>query len=217
LFIPITFANDLGLVNPAAREFADIQFDTRKTGNFAQKSPVFNDRLLPAPRNSETIRQVSVNESDPFPVVTQSIATSPAATAPSVAAQPPPAQQPAFGWETAHPAVPMNPILAQHNAMPHNPHVAPHVALDGHLHPHAVMHMFQAGAVPAGAVPTGMEMGHFPQFVQHPQQFQIMAGMHPHIDPYAHWHAQYGFIGPHFADSHFTDPHGMWGHQNVPD
>ena len=209
LFAPDVFAHDFGLINPAAREFDDIQFDTRKQGNFAQKSPVFNDRPLPTTRSPETIRQVSVNEHDPFPVISQPAATQTMAT-PTMVLQPPPAAD----WGASHPAVPLNavpmtpmlanPMLAQHNAIPHNPHVA--------------MHMFPAGA----------EMGHLPQFAQHPQQWHpqqwhAAAGMNFHmIDPHALLYAQHAFanphgVNPHGIDPHFAHTHGMWAQQNMPD
>ena len=75
---PASFADDTGLINPAEREFGEFRLDTKNTGSFARKTPAFDDRTLPAPKQrtpqeSEPIRQVSTTADDPFPPGVQPI------------------------------------------------------------------------------------------------------------------------------------------------
>ena len=98
LCIPIAFAEDFGLVNPAEKEFGAYEPDMRNTDNFAKTSPAFRDRTVPSPpkKEPEMIRQVSTSAEDPFPVVSPPMV----------------AQAPA--------AMPNYPMMAQNNVVPYD-------------------------------------------------------------------------------------------------
>ena len=170
--------NDLGLLNPAERDFTEFQTDTTTPGSFARKDPAFADRTLTTPQKStpqktETIRQVSTTIDDPFPTAGQPTA--------------PPANN-AFDWGIATQAAPnYAPLMQNNNFIPYDP---------------------QVYAAMQNMVPMGMEQGYFPQlamqqfatqpFAQFPQQYHqglMMDGMNPYMNPYANMYVQHGQYG----------------------
>ena len=187
--LPIVFAEDFGLVNPAEKEFSDFHSDADNTGHFAKKTPVMNDRTLSAPKKSdkkpETIRQVSTSENDPFPLVTQQTAQ----------------QIYPFDGGNAAAAVPNYSMVTQNNVVPYD-----YNALGGYANPYTTY-----PAMP-NMYPAGMEMGYFSQFEQNPQlypqqfpQEYMMGGNNPQMDPNAQLMLQYGAVGNPYAMGYPAD------------
>ena len=233
LVIPVAFADDFGLANPAANEFGEYKSDVRNTGNIARKSPAFQDRTFPAQnqtthsksvQKSEPIRQVSAtNESnDPFQMVTQ----------PSV---PQPAS---LDWEAGVPSVPATPntpLLLQNNVIPYNPNGA---AGFGNPYPGMQGIPMNFGGAGIGYAPQFAQSQFAPsQFTQpqfapfappmegggvYPQQYMqqymqqlAMSGMSPSINPYAlaaNGLTEFSQFTPSFAD-----PSGMYQMNYQPD
>jgi len=208
LFIPVAFAEDFGLANPAAKEFSDFKPERRSTENVARRSPAFQDQILPIPQTqppeqSEPIQQVSANNelNDPFPTVSQ----------PSMPQSTP------FDWGVPSPTAPItpnNPLLPQNIVLPYDPQGAA-----GYGNPYPAMQGMQ------NMYPAGAGMGYAPQFAQQQfaqppyaqyQQQYAMPGMTPYMNPYAY--AQGGLVEPdsQFAPS-FADPYGMYQLNYQPD
>jgi len=230
LFFPVAIASDSGLTNPAERDFGELRTDMRNTGNFAHRTPAFNDRVLPTPERTmtperaETIQQVSAfgeATNDPFPVVSHPM--------PLHAGQPIPFEHSPFDWG-AH--APVNPNAFAGNAFAG--HVDPHFAAQPHFMMQDItmqdMHTMYLAQQQFAQQQFAQQ-----QLAQHPMHLHQGHAMHqehmmpfanPFMDPHTamyiqhgllqHGHSQHGYI-PHG----FADPHGMWGHpmghQAMPD
>ena len=189
MFIPIVSASDFELANPAARDFIEFRSDTKNTGNFARKTPAFNERIVPTPQKAEPIRQVSAfgeSTNDPFPMVAN-----------PVPLQTPAAQHYPFDWGNAPPVVPNNPLVAQNNInmIPYDPNAF------GHVNPSLLTQEMQA-------MYLAQQQFAQQQFAQQPWQHQgyMMQIANPYTSPYVDMYAQYGY----------ADPYGMGAYQPVP-
>jgi hypothetical protein len=202
LCVSTASADDFGLTNPVEKEFDIPKSATRTTGTLAKKSPILHDRTLPTHQKTETIRQVSSVNDDPFPQVPQ----------PSVVQVPSP-----YDWETVPPASPNMPFVDQSNVMiPYDPNVA-----GGYVDPYAGMqNMYPAGMTGL----TGLEMGggSFTPFAQYPQQpqyplqypLQYQQGTMPgdinsYMNPYANMYAQYGNVADPYAMGYQRESQAM--------
>ena len=182
LLLPVSFAEDFGLVNPVEKDFNESKSATQNKETFAKKKPAFNDRPMPtSPKTvskTEDIRQVSASDGDPFPVVTQPTAM------PYIA----------YDWGIATPPAPSN-------VLPSDPNVyGGYGAL-----PAAMQNM--EGQIMAGQdmYGAGTGLNCFPYLMQYPQQFQhqqyqqgaMINGVNPYVyanpygNPYANQYPQY--------------------------
>ena len=195
LFLPIAFASDFGLVNPAEKDFAEFRTSTRSTDNFARRNPALNERTLPPPqRTEEPIRQVSAFDSDPFPVAAQSVP-------PQV-----PIQQFSFDWGAA----PVVQNYPQHDVIPYDPNAF------GYVNPHYGMQDMQAIllAQQFAQQQFAQQQHAQQQFAQYPQPFHqghMMPYANQFMNPQADMYTQFGNVIP----SDTWNP--QMGHQNVPD
>ena len=207
LLIPTAFvndfsANDIGLLNPAQRDFtgdfAEVRPNVRDSETFGRRVPAFTDRALPqnqqVPQNQQAgaIRQVSTTTSDPFSAVMQP------------AMQPVMPQFNPFDWESTATVVPNN------HQVPHdfNPFGGHHAI--PHLDPHAVLQYLHL---------MGMEQHSFPPFTPSPFAMQpplhhqgfMMNGMHPHIHPHMMPYGNMHTMHAQFGQSQFghLDPLSM--------
>ena len=219
LFLPAGFAgeavNDIGLLNPAEKDFGEFRPAVRNTENFIRKTPAFGDRMLPAssqssPRQTEGIRQVSAldeREFDPFPAAAQPML------------QPTAPQVNPFDGNAAASAVPNYPaqhhfhpnnLVPNYHPNPYDPHALaamPHAAVQGMQN---MQHMYPMGMEQDYQTQLAMQQFAQLQFAQQhfPQQGFMMDGMNPYADPYANmyaWQNQYAQIAPH------NMPHNMMG------
>jgi len=203
-------ADDSGLANPAAKDFAEVPTATQKNGSVARKSSAFSDRSLPPPAKTETIQQVSASEGNPLnpfptlppPVVTQPLATQlPAAFDVGTLATGVPniAASPDSGLGTANNS--LVPPVAQNNVLFYDPY-------SGYANPYAQQQMYPADL---SNFSLFAQQGQYPG--QYPHQYP-QGSMDPAMNQYAmgNMYAQYGYA---------ADPYGMsamgYGSQEMPD
>ena len=222
-------ANDFGLVNPAAKEFAEFQPATQTTGRFARKSSAFQDRSLPIPERSETIQQVSASEDvllNPFstvapPMAAPHLGTPPLATQPQAAT----IAMPSAGGFGSNPySLP----AAQNNAFFYDPS-------SGYANPYTVNQFAQqqyaqqqyaqqqyaqqqlysmgmaggGGGSGGGGGGGGEDLSNFSLFAQAPQQYpQQYFQQYPHMDPAMNQFAMGNMYAHH---GYAADPYGMPG------
>jgi len=192
-FVPMISANDFGLINPAAEDFAEARNEPKHTGGIARRTPAFTDRTLPTPpRQDAPIRQVSTFENDPFPVVSQPM--------PPQAGQGYP-----FDWGTA----PLMALHAQHAPNAAFPGYAPNY---GHADQYAfAMQEMQNWYLAQQFAQQQLAQQQFAQQQLAQQQYH-QGYMMPQTDPY-----QYGYFDPHGTWGHPMGQGQQPIHQPIPD
>ena len=185
--MPTASASDFELANPAVRDFGEFQADTKNTGNFARKTPAFNDRTLPTPQKTvEPIRQVSTFDNDPFQMSVQTMEAQP------MEAQPMPPQGSAFPF-TWEPAI----SAEQNNVIPYDPSVF------GFVNPQVTMQDMQNMYLVQQQL-AQQQLAQQP-FAQYPLQYQqgmMPSANHfanPYVNPYTDTNTQYGYADPYEA------------------
>ncbi|MCL2005694.1 MAG: outer membrane beta-barrel protein [Planctomycetaceae bacterium] len=208
LLSPLAAADDFGLINPAERDFNEFKSDTRSTEHSLRKTPTFNDRTLPKPTQTSTIRQVSTFDeidNDPFasahpptvPVTGFSSTGFPATGFPTTGfpAMPHPAMADAFPGEQMH----VMPFDMHNMAVPNMP--VPNMSMPNMQMPNMQM--------------PGMEHAYYPQFAQYqPDPFHqglayqglAMNSIHPSMQPQFGQVPQFGMAPPaNFQQANFQE------------
>ena len=199
--------NGIGLHIPAEREFGEFRPAAKNTENFARKTPAFQERTLPPPPPSGTIRQVSTFEEpafDPFPAAGQ-VYVPPTSVPPSNISGI--LGNPYDPWGTAVPAAPNYPpgqlgLLADSGGGFQG--MYPMEMEQSYFHQLAMQQLAQQPFTQQPFAQQQFAQQPFAQFAPQPHQGFMMYGMNPYMEPYAAMYAQYDHYGQ-------IDPYNMMG------